>query len=188
MTNKEKIMETAIELFSNKGYESVGVQEIVEKSGVTKPTMYHYFGSKLGLFQEILKTKSNVFLSDLKKNTEYKGDLPLTLNNIAKLYFKFAKENKTYYRMLLGMSFGPPESEASKEVLKLFKQQFDLVNAMFASCVKDHGNMKGRNQAYAITFIGMINNYISLLFYDHVELNDELLYKAVKQFMHGIFS
>ncbi len=188
MDNKQKIVEIAVNLFSERGYEAVGVQEIVTAAEVTKPTLYHYFGSKIGLFREILKVKSNDFIDRLKAASEYKGDLPLTLNNIAKLYFDFAKNNKTYYRMLLGMSFGPPESESSKEVLGLFRIQFDLVNAIFISCVNDHGNMRGRNEAYAITFIGMINNYISLFFYGLVDLNDELLYKAVKQFMHGIFS
>src|SRR4030042_95018 len=128
MDNKSKLIEIALQLFSEKGYEAVGVQGIVEK------------------------------------------------------------KNSPYYRMLLGMSFGPPESEASKEVLKLFKEQFNIVNNLFIECVKDHGNMKGRNETYAITFIGMINNYISLYFYGHIKLNDELLYKAVHQFMHGIFS
>ncbi len=188
MDNKSKLIENALQLFSEKGYEAVGVQEIVEKVNITKPTLYHYFNSKLGLFQEIIKQKSEDFISCLKRESIYNGDLPLILNNITKLYFDFAKKNSPYYRMLLGMSFGPPESEASKEVLKLFKEQFDIINNLFIECVKDHGNMKGRNEAYAITFIGMINNYISLYFYGHIKLNDELLYKAVHQFMHGIFS
>lgn len=188
MDNKAKLIENALQLFSEKGYEAVGVQEIVEKVNITKPTLYHYFNSKLGLFQEIIKQKSEDFISDLKKISIYNGDLPLVLNNITKLYFDFAKNNKTYYRMLLSMTFGPPESEASKEVLKLFKEQFEIINELFIKCVKNHGNMKGRNEAYTVTFIGMINNYISLFFYNYVKLNNELLYKAVHQFMHGIFS
>lgn len=188
MDNKSKLIENALQLFSEKGYEAVGVQEIVEKVNITKPTLYHYFNSKLGLFQEIIKQKSENFISNLQKESIYNGDLPQVLNNITKLYFNFAKNNKVYYRMLLAMTFGPPESEASKEILKLFKEQFDIINILFINCAKDHGNMKGRNEAYAITFIGMINNYISLFFYNYVKLNDELLYKAVHQFMHGIFS
>ena len=188
MDNKSKIIETALKLFSEKGYEAVGVQEIVEQIRITKPTLYYYFGSKLGLFQEIIKQKSDDFISRLKVEAVYKGDLPLILNNITRLYFDFANNNKEYYRMLLGMSFGPPESEASQEVLKLFEKQFDIINNLFIECVKDHGNMRDRNFAYTITFIGMINNYITLFFHGYIKLNDEILYKAVHQFMHGIFS
>ena len=47
-------MQCAEELFYSKGYDAAGVQEIVERAGVTKPTLYYYFGSKLGLLQAIL--------------------------------------------------------------------------------------------------------------------------------------
>ena len=47
MENKELIMKCALDLFYAKGYDAVGVQEIVDKAGVTKPTLYYYFGSKL---------------------------------------------------------------------------------------------------------------------------------------------
>ena len=48
MNNKTLLMECAKELFYAKGYDAVGVQEIVERAGLTKPTLYYYFGSKIG--------------------------------------------------------------------------------------------------------------------------------------------
>lgn len=49
MDNKELILKSALDLFYAKGYDAVGVQEIVDKAGISKPTLYYYFGSKLGL-------------------------------------------------------------------------------------------------------------------------------------------
>ena len=40
--NKETITEIAIKLFSEKGYDAVGVQQICEKAKITKPTLYYY--------------------------------------------------------------------------------------------------------------------------------------------------
>ena len=51
------ILEEALKLFSNNGYEATGVQEICEQAGVTKPTLYHYFGSKQGLLDAVLLEK-----------------------------------------------------------------------------------------------------------------------------------
>ncbi len=31
------------------GYDAMGIQRIVEAARITKPTLYHYFGSKQGL-------------------------------------------------------------------------------------------------------------------------------------------
>ena len=49
MDNRERILQCALELFYAKGYDAVGVQEIAQKAGITKPTLYYYFGSKYGL-------------------------------------------------------------------------------------------------------------------------------------------
>lgn len=40
--NKETITEIAIKLFSEIGYDAVGVQQICEKAEITKPTLYYY--------------------------------------------------------------------------------------------------------------------------------------------------
>lgn len=39
--NKETITEIAIKLFSEIGYDAVGVQQICEKAEITKPTLYY---------------------------------------------------------------------------------------------------------------------------------------------------
>ena len=53
MTVPERLIEAATELFAAKGFDRVAVQEIVDRAGVTKGAMYHYFGSKDDLLSEI---------------------------------------------------------------------------------------------------------------------------------------
>ena len=65
--NRERILETALELFYSRGYDAVGVQEIAEKSGVTKPTLYYYFKSKYGLLEQLLETRGEPFLEELRR-------------------------------------------------------------------------------------------------------------------------
>lgn len=43
---KERIVETASELFYKNGYNRTGINEILEKSGVAKASMYQHFRSK----------------------------------------------------------------------------------------------------------------------------------------------
>ena len=47
---RARLLETATELFAEKGYAGASVREIVEKAGVSKPVLYYYFKSKEGLF------------------------------------------------------------------------------------------------------------------------------------------
>ena len=41
MDNKTKILDSALELFHARGYDSVGVQEIAEMAGVSMTTVYN---------------------------------------------------------------------------------------------------------------------------------------------------
>ncbi|MEW1548967.1 TetR/AcrR family transcriptional regulator [Streptomyces tsukubensis] len=48
-----KLLSAATRLFAEHGYDKTSVQEIVEAAGVTKGALYHYFGSKEDLLQEV---------------------------------------------------------------------------------------------------------------------------------------
>lgn len=188
MDNRTKIMETALELFSQKGYDAVGIQEIVNCSGVGKPTMYHYFGNKEGLLEAILKKYSRELYDRLKGAANYEGDITLTLTEMAKTYFHFAREQALFYRMQLSMVYAPAESLTYRLIFPHVGGQYRLLEELFIAAAEQHGNMKGRHKRYAVSFIGMVNTYITLLYMNQLELDDKLIFSVVHQFMHGIFS
>ena len=55
---KQRILETAGQRFAERGYEMVGINELIEKSGVAKATFYQHFRSKEKLCVEWLKTEA----------------------------------------------------------------------------------------------------------------------------------
>jgi AcrR family transcriptional regulator len=58
----ERIRETAKDLFYRQGIRAVGVDEIVERAGVTKPSLYRSFASKDALAAACLSDRSEDFL------------------------------------------------------------------------------------------------------------------------------
>ncbi len=188
MDNRSNIQAEALKLFAARGYDAVGVQEIVEAAGVTKPTLYHYFGSKQGLLEAILAENFEQLYRSAAQAAEYHHDLPHNLNQVVKAYFNFAQAHRLFYRMQLSLWFSPVDCQAFKCVARLNESQQEMIERLFALAAQDHGNMKGRHKAYAATFLGMINTYVGLALNGYTEFNDELVYKAVHQFMHGIFS
>jgi AcrR family transcriptional regulator len=188
MNNRSKILACALQLFAFQGYDATGVQEIVDAAGITKPTLYHYFGSKQGLLETLLAENLAELFEALEQAADYQGDLPLTLNRIVATYFRYVRGHRPFYRMQLAMWFAPPESDAFKAVAQWNARQQRLVEEVFGRAAHDHGNLKGRQRAYAATFLGMINTYVGLALNDYIALDDELVYRAVHQFMYGIFS
>ena len=96
MDNKQVLLDRAMELFSQRGYDAVGVREVVEAAGVTKPTLYHYFECKRGLLDALLRREGAPMLEQIQRAADYQHDLVLTLENIARAYFRFAQENKVF--------------------------------------------------------------------------------------------
>ncbi|MGE0239605.1 MAG: TetR/AcrR family transcriptional regulator [Parvibaculaceae bacterium] len=54
---RQKIRDSALALFAEKGYSDSSLQEIAERAEVTIPTIYNYFGSKSNLLLEIALDK-----------------------------------------------------------------------------------------------------------------------------------
>jgi len=186
--NRSNLLACALTLFTARGYDAVGVQEIVDAAGLKKPTLYHYFGSKSGLLQTLLEDGQTELFAALEQAAAYQYDVASTLLAITKVYFEFASKHRKLYRFQLSMWFAPPESDAFKAVVLVNERQQQIMETFFLRAAQDHGNMKGRHRAYAATFLGTLNTYISLALNDLTELDENLAKSTVHQFMHGIFS
>lgn len=58
---QEKILETATQLFYEKGVQSVGVDEIVLQAGIAKMTLYKYFASKDQLVMAVVERSEELW-------------------------------------------------------------------------------------------------------------------------------
>ena len=73
---KGKIISAAWELFYEQGYEETTVDEIVELSGTSKGSFYHYFESKdalLGTLSYMFDKKYEVYLGGYIPCGEFEG-------------------------------------------------------------------------------------------------------------------
>ena len=194
---RQTIMAKALELFSAKGYEGVSVSELTEASGITKPTLYYYFGSKEGLFEAVCRSyypELNTLITESAvynpRPESYDQDVYLTLTRVTSAYFSFAQANRAFFRITLANLSMPPSSAVFKIVEKFHFTQYDIIEGMFQSMAKAHGNLKGKSKTLAWSFIGAINSYIGLCFsgVSRQALNDKTVRELVHQFMHGIYA
>jgi len=183
--NRQNIINIALNLFALKGYESVGVQKIVEHAKVTKPTLYYYFGNKKGLLDAILEENFTILINDLKGKIDLEKSLELNLANITHSFFEFAKSTSLFYRFQLNLFFSPPENETHKAVLHFNSIIFGIVESIFH---KEFGLNNSRRicAKYAFTFIGILNNYISLFLGGLLVLDDKAEKDVINQFLFGI--
>ena len=194
---KQTILDKSMELFSAKGYEGVSVSELTEAAGITKPTLYYYFGSKEGVFEAVCQlhySRLNALISEnavyAPNPKSYNEDIFLTLTKVTASFFSFAKENEVFYRIVLANLSMPSSSAVFGIVKKFHFTQFEVIEGMFKGMAKAHGNLKGKNKTLTWSFIGAINSYISLYLGGEAgqELNKKNVKELVHQFMHGIYA
>ena len=188
MDNKELIFSTALRLFSEKGYEAVGVQQIAQEANITKPTLYHYYQSKKGLLQEILSNLGNRYLETLHKAADYSHDVMNTLKRVATAQWEFYNNQKEFYTFYKSLCHMPLESESFACVKEYLEQEYKIFRDLFYQVSLDHGNIRERYIVYAATFMGMLATYVQVSATGIEYKNEDLLHRIVHQYMYGIFS
>lgn len=114
MDTKQKILDEALTLFSEKGYANVYVADIAERVGIKAPSLYKHYKSKQAIFDAIIDEMNkrfeqqaqalNINGSDATADSEiYKNmseDALLELGRQFFLYFLHDDYNKRFRKML----------------------------------------------------------------------------------------
>lgn len=72
MTVKERLVDTASQLFYQNGYNNTGINEVIEKAKVAKASLYTHFKTKDDLCVAYLQKKEETFLELLKISVKEK--------------------------------------------------------------------------------------------------------------------
>jgi AcrR family transcriptional regulator len=191
--NRDVILDIALELFSARGYEAVGISEITEKAGISKPTLYYYFGSKEGLFSDLLQFHYNALNEALRQvcrythHQNYDEDIYPVLCEVVKAYFRFAKQYPDFYLIALSLTFTPPESAVMKIAADFHQVQYSLIEDLFLEISAFHTNLKGKENRLMRSLLAVINAQISGWYQHQAALAEADAQALVKLFMHGIF-
>lgn len=190
--NRENILNHALHLFYSKGYDRVGVQEIVEAAGITKPTLYYYFKSKYGLLESLLEERCTKLNKAIEKAIEKENGITAKLYSVTRECLTMASENKEFFFFIVSLFYSARENETYLAIKPYLVQLFKLISNIFYQSVNELGNMNGRQEQFAIGFIGTLIQYV-VIYYERrdskEELNsNEVVHSLVHQFMHGIYS
>ncbi len=89
---RKQIMDSALTLFAQNGYESTSVAEICRNAEVSKGAFYHHFESKQALFVELLENWLKQIDITLDQTRWAEDDVPSGLMRMANVTRRFMRE------------------------------------------------------------------------------------------------
>jgi len=75
--SRERILESATELFSTLGYAGAGVDRLAERSGIAKTAIYYHFGNKEGLLAAVLERAAGQWIDGIEQAARQAGGDPM---------------------------------------------------------------------------------------------------------------
>lgn len=115
---KDKIIQAALELFSNEGYKGTTTKAIALAAGVNESTVFRIFGSKDNLFKELLFQNNQLIeIIDLLKNSSLDDAVGTQLLTIANLYKQMYTEHPNASKILYQCAVSSNEVEFINHII-----------------------------------------------------------------------
>ncbi|WP_432402762.1 TetR/AcrR family transcriptional regulator [Wukongibacter sp. M2B1] len=189
LSTTERILESAMDLFSKKGYKSVTTKEIAQKAGLSEMTVFRHFQSKQNLFEKTFDRY--IFSPKIKMvfNETFEWDLEKDLMKIGSAYQKTLIENQ---RTIL-MQFKSNESTSDFDFpLRKFPNELKKSLVTYFTKMNEMGVIEDNPEVLAINFLsgnfGIFTSFMVLKAYDTNIKIDTCVREFVNTFARGISS
>lgn len=181
-----RLLQSALNLFSEKGYEGTSIREIIEGAGVTRPVLYYYFTNKEDLFRRLLEPALAEYTKALLSARESYAEVIGRLKAVARATFDFAERNPQAVRLILQLYFSPPKCgpKLDKSIYRL--RRFRFLEEIMQDGLDRAELAGGDAQSLALTLIGMMDTFVTSKSYlPNTHLSTEAAEGLIDLFYYG---
>jgi TetR/AcrR family transcriptional regulator len=156
LRSNDRILKKALELFSEKGYDATSVREICEAAGITKPTLYHFYGSKEGVYRAIVDGALMRFQSDVIRSLGGGGSLRDRLVRMAQTYVEGTLREPDLARFVMALIHNSPRSAPATDLVGFYQTILDALAAALDGAVSGGELRPGRTDVRLLVFMGAL--------------------------------
>ncbi|MFL5911278.1 MAG: TetR/AcrR family transcriptional regulator [Gaiellaceae bacterium] len=109
---REKILDAARDLFGERGFDATSIAEIGAEAGISKSVLYHYFGSKAGLYRTLLEKDGRALVEAVAAAVPAEGVVTPRLRPGVDAYLRFLSEHPASWRLMTRDPPADPELRA----------------------------------------------------------------------------
>ncbi|MBB2146198.1 TetR family transcriptional regulator [Pedobacter sp. LMG 31464] len=158
---KTEILRAAEMLFSEFGFEGTSTRQIAKESGANMAMINYYFGSKEGVFLEIMEARISGHKSTLKEISELQVSPVDKLMKVIDQYTKKIFSNVCFHRMMQReLSLGQ-RPEIYSKIKDAIRENRLVIEEIFADGVKDGSFRAVDGRMLIATIFGAITSVSS---------------------------
>lgn len=182
---RDEILAVACRLFAQKGYDAVGVQQIAELSKITKPTLYYYFGSKIGILRALIQEKGALLYECLEAVCVDRHDFFNSVQDIIRAEIDFARREPDFFRLHRALLDAPEDSEYFEEYSEMREKLKAVLLDFFIKSSEIFGNMRSKEKLYSTLFHSEIISVAENVLRGVISDDDDTIYKITHSFIYG---
>jgi AcrR family transcriptional regulator len=162
LMHRQLILDTAVKLFSERGYENVSMQEIANEAEFAVGTIYKFFENKENLYRSILITKAQEVHHQFDEVLSRQGDALDLIREFVEVFAQIVEDNRDIVRLYFSESRGirfQTRKEFESEMQEMEKRTAAKLNALMQRAI-DAGQVKDLSPDYlSITLGGMLDGF-----------------------------
>jgi AcrR family transcriptional regulator len=132
VTNRERLMDAAGELFYQEGLHAITAERIAERAGLTKPTIYNLFGSKEALVMETLQRRGAQIRRHIEERAAKHQNPERQLVEVLLVHGEMLVSDGFHGCPLVLAAVQAPESAEARELAQAHKTWLQGLMAQFA--------------------------------------------------------
>jgi AcrR family transcriptional regulator len=185
-TSQTRILNKALELFSEKGYDATSVREICEAAEITKPTLYHFYGSKEGVYRALVEGTLEDYRRGVGEVVASPGTLGERLSRVVRGHFEYTREHPRLVRFLLALTHNPPSSAPQTDFPRYYAAVVAELGSLVDRAVADGQLAAGPTHVRMLVFMGAISEALhGYLLAGQPQLTPELASTLVETILRG---
>lgn len=155
-----RLLESALYLFAEKGYEGTSIREIIERAGVTRPVLYYYFVNKEDVFRRLVEPLFTELIKAFGEIPKHYAETVGRLKAIMRVAFATAERNPLSVRLILQMYFSPPQGGPEFDKDEFRRVRFLTVESILQQGLDRAELAGGDARSLTLVFIGVMDAHV----------------------------
>lgn len=151
---KKSIFDSAIKVFSEKGYSRATMDDIALNAGVAKGTLYYHFKSKEEIFNYIISDGMKFITEEIEKAASKETMYLAKLKVLCKVELNLVYEKRDFFKVILSQLWGKEVRQL--ELRDAVSEYVSYIENYIKKAIEEGSIRKGKTSLMAYNFFGTL--------------------------------